>query len=86
MLGSGHCFLKEQYGLMTDNLMTANAVLANGSAITVSKSQHPDLFCAMRGAGQKVGVVTSFEYRIHDWTPEYGMWSLERIIFPTDKL
>ncbi|KAK4507273.1 hypothetical protein PRZ48_001008 [Zasmidium cellare] len=86
MLGGGHGFLKGRYGLMTDNLISADVVLANGSAITVSESQHPDLFWAMRGAGQNFGIVTSFEYKIYDRTPENELWSYDLMIFATDKL
>lgn len=86
MLGGGHGFLKGQYGLMIDNLISANVVLANGSAIIVSQSQHPELFWAMRGAGHNFGIVTSFQYRVHDRTPENEVWSLEQMIFPTGKL
>ncbi|KAF2173156.1 hypothetical protein M409DRAFT_62748 [Zasmidium cellare ATCC 36951] len=86
MLGGGHGFLKGRYGLMTDNLISTDVVLADGSAVTVSESQHPDLFWAMRGAGQNFGIVTSFEYRIHDRTPKNELWSYDVMAFSTDKL
>lgn len=38
-------------------------MLANGSAITSSKTKNEDLFWAMRGAGSSFGVVTSLKFQ-----------------------
>lgn len=86
MLGGGHDFLKGRYGLLADNLISANMVLANGSAITVSESQHPDLFWAIRGAGHNFGVVTSFQYKIYDRAPENELWAYDSMVVSIDKL
>lgn len=55
---------------MTDNLVSARVVLANGTAITVDERQHSDLFWGMRGAGHNFGVVTSVVYQVFDRTPD----------------
>lgn len=70
MLGGGHGYLQGRYGLMTDNLVSARVVLANGTAITVDERQHSDLFWGIRGAGHNFGVVTSVAYQIYDRTPD----------------
>ncbi|KAL8809979.1 MAG: hypothetical protein Q9200_002964, partial [Gallowayella weberi] len=54
-------------GLMADNIIEMDVVTADGSEITVSESSYPDLYWAMRGAGQNFGIVTKFRYKIFDY-------------------
>ncbi|KAF4628137.1 hypothetical protein G7Y89_g10017 [Cudoniella acicularis] len=86
MLGGGHGWLQGQYGLMTDNLLSARLVLANGTAITVSDTQHSDLFWGLRGAGHNFGIVTSALYSIYDRTPELDGFATAAFTFTQDKL
>ncbi|HLX35856.1 MAG TPA: FAD-binding oxidoreductase [Candidatus Limnocylindrales bacterium] len=63
-LGGGMGRLQNKFGLTIDNLQAVEVVLADGSIVTASSDEHPDLFWAIRGAGHNFGVVTRFEFRL----------------------
>lgn len=66
--GSGH--LVRRYGLTLDNLLSADVVTAGGELVQADADRNPDLFWGLRGAGANLGVVTSLEFRLHDFGPQ----------------
>ncbi|MEY7848974.1 FAD-binding oxidoreductase [Natrarchaeobius sp. A-rgal3] len=69
-LNGGYGHLSRQYGLALDNLVSVDVVTADGTVHTASADRNEDLFWGIRGGGGAFGVVTSFEYALHDVGPE----------------
>lgn len=81
-LGGGHGWLQGRHGLISDQIVSLNVVLANGQLVKVDRSSK--LFWAMKGAGHNFGVVTSVTSKIYDLErPNYAMKTL---FFSGDKV
>ena len=68
-LGGGFGWLSRKLGLSIDNLVSADVVTADGALLKASAGENADLFWGVRGGGGNFGIVTSFEYRLHEVGP-----------------
>lgn len=69
-LGGGFGWLSRKHGLAADNLLSVDVVTADGRLVTASADENADLFWGVRGGGGNFGIVTSFEFRLHEVGPE----------------
>jgi FAD/FMN-containing dehydrogenase len=81
-LGGGFGRLARKYGLTLDNIMSVDIVSADGVLRRANAEENPDLYWGIRGGGGNFGVVTSFEFGLH----EMGRTVIAGdVVFPTDR-
>jgi FAD/FMN-containing dehydrogenase len=68
-LGGGMGWLTRKAGLSCDNLVGVEIVTADGRVLHGSDGENADLFWAVRGGGGNFGVVTTFEFALHEVGP-----------------
>ncbi|CAI7676577.1 unnamed protein product [Penicillium pancosmium] len=81
-LGGGHGWLQGHHGLVADQFVSMNVVLADGTLTTIDADS--ELWWAMKGAGHNFGIVTSVTSKIYDI--EHTDWAIETITFSGDKV
>jgi FAD/FMN-containing dehydrogenase len=81
-LGAGSGWLERMFGYTSHNLLAAEVVTADGRVVHASADENADLFWGLRGGGGNFGVVTQFEYRLHEVGPTVTggilVWPIEQ--------
>jgi len=66
LLGGGFGWNSGAWGVACHNVESVEVVLADGSLVTASATENPDIFWAARGAGPEFfGVVVAYRLRLH---------------------
>jgi len=65
-LGGGFGRLARRYGLTIDNVRGFEIVTPDGQFRRANASENPDLYWALKGGGGNFGIVTSFEFQLHE--------------------
>ncbi|KAK7043874.1 hypothetical protein VNI00_008040 [Paramarasmius palmivorus] len=61
--GGGFGFVSRMWGLNLDAVQSVEAVLANGTIVTASSSESPELFWGLRGSAPSFGIITSLNFK-----------------------
>ncbi len=81
-LGGGFGRLARKYGLTLDNIKSVDIVTADGKLRRASGDENPDLFWGIRGGGGNFGIVTSFEFGLHEMSRTVIAGD---VVFPFDR-
>ncbi|KAL2148033.1 hypothetical protein VTI28DRAFT_89 [Corynascus sepedonium] len=83
----GWGFTSRAWGLTLDHILELQVVLANGTETRASPNFNPDLFWALRGAADSIGIVTSFSLKTHPAPKEVVnfIYEFEAILESVDK-
>ena len=85
ILGAGYGNLICLMGFGVDNILSLNAVMADG-CLRVITPEDKDLFWAFRGAGPNFGIVTSAKMKSNPVSPSGQTAWIGQLIFTPDKL
>jgi len=82
--GGGITAIQRTTGLISDNILSATIVDANGEILCVNKCENSDLFWAIRGGGGgNFGIITSYTFKILPAPDKIGIF---KIIWPWEQL
>ncbi|KAI1334210.1 FAD-binding domain-containing protein [Xylariaceae sp. FL0016] len=71
-LTGGLSFFSSREGFICDDVINYEVVLGSGEVINANVDENPDLWRALRGGGNNLGIVTRFDMRTFKQGPMYG--------------
>jgi len=80
--GGGFGRVARRFGMSIDNLRSVDVVTADGELRYASPTENADLFWGVRGGGGNFGIVTSFEFGLHEMQRQVMAGA---IVFPMDR-
>ncbi|KAL4876793.1 FAD-binding domain-containing protein [Aspergillus karnatakaensis] len=73
-LGGGLSYYSAQYGLACDNVINFEVVLGDGKIVNANSSSNADLWWALKGGGNRFGIVTKFTLKAHSLGDNGRVW------------
>jgi hypothetical protein len=70
--GGGISFFSQERGLVCDNVLTFEVVLADGRIVEASKDSNLDLYRALKGGSGNLGIVTRIDMATFPFTQMWG--------------
>ncbi|KAI1360158.1 hypothetical protein F5Y08DRAFT_343948 [Xylaria arbuscula] len=68
----GLSFYSSREGFICDNVVSFEVVVASGEILNANAQENSDLWVALRGGGNNLGIVTRFDFRTFEQGPMYG--------------
>jgi len=65
-LHGGYGYDSRKWGLALDHIVALDVVLADGTQVHANSTSYPDVFYAMRGAGDSFGIATTFYFQTEE--------------------
>ena len=85
LLGGGLSVLNSVSGWAVDNILAVDIVLPNGTFVTASENDHPDLFMALKGSGSNFGIVTGFELKLEAPPGDGAVFDVVVLSYPSSQ-
>ena len=82
VLGGGISHFSLEHGLVCDNVVEFEVVLANGRIVTASKTENSDLFTVLKGGSNNFGIVTGLKMATFR---NNGLWG-GLVLYPGDAI
>ncbi|KAJ7535686.1 hypothetical protein O6H91_12G042700 [Diphasiastrum complanatum] len=66
-LGGGWGFVSRKFGILSDSIVEAQVVIANGTTVRANAIENVNLLWSLKGAGaNSYGIVSQFTFKVHD--------------------